>query len=168
MGVALAEAVAGLGVGRARVKWPNDVWVDGRKLAGVLIETGGELGGPVDAVIGVGLNVQMPADWDHGIDQAWADMAGEGGETDRNRVAAGALGALIPALEQFDDHGLDAFLDRFGQLDALAGVPIDVVLPTGRVQGRALGVAGDGALRVALASGGERRFHAGEASLRRS
>lgn len=168
VGVALAEAVAALGVAKARVKWPNDVWVDGHKLAGVLIETGGELGGPVNAVIGVGLNVQMPADWAHGIDQAWTDMAREGGDTDRNRVAAGALGALLAALEQFDAHGLDAFLGRFSQLDALVGAPVDVVAPQGRVQGRALGVAEDGALRVALASGGEQRFHAGEASLRRS
>jgi len=168
VGVALAEAVAALGVVQAGVKWPNDVWVDGRKLAGVLIETGGELGGPVNAVIGVGLNVQMPAGWARGIGQAWTDMANEGGETDRNRVAAGVLGALLPALDQFDAQGLEAFLGRFGVLDALAGEPVDVVLPQGRVHGRALGVAEDGALRVALASGVEQRFHAGEASLRRS
>jgi BirA family transcriptional regulator, biotin operon repressor / biotin---[acetyl-CoA-carboxylase] ligase len=168
VGVALAEAVASLGVAGARVKWPNDVWVAGRKLAGVLIETGGELGGPVDAVIGVGLNVMMPAEQGAGIGQAWTDLAREGGVSDRNRVAAVALGALLPALEQFDREGLGAFLERFSRLDALEGEAVEVVLSQGRVQGRALGVTADGALRMALDAGGERCFHAGEASLRRT
>lgn len=168
VGVALAEAVAGLGVAGARVKWPNDVWVEGRKLAGVLIESGGELGGPVEVVVGVGLNVQMPEDRGCGIDQPWTDLGREGGLTDRNRVAARVLGDLLPALEQFDREGLGPFLGRFEKLDALAGALIEVGLAQGRVQGRALGVAEDGALRVALDEGGERRFHAGEASLRKA
>lgn len=168
VGVAVSEAVAGLGVSQARVKWPNDVWVAGRKLAGVLIETGGELGGPVDAVIGVGLNVLMPEAPAAGIDQAWTDMAREGGDTDRNRVAAAVLEALLDALGRFDDEGLAAFQERFSRLDALAGERIEVVQPQGRVSGRALGVAEDGALRVALDGGGEQRVHAGEASLRKT
>lgn len=168
VGVALAEAAVDLGVADARVKWPNDVWVSGRKLAGVLIETGGELGGPVDVVVGVGMNVLMPEVRGAQIGQPWTDLAREGGATDRNLVAARALGALLPALEQFELEGLGAFLGRFERLDALAGETVDVVLPHGEATGRALGVSGDGALRVALETGGERCFHAGEASLRRA
>lgn len=166
VGVALAEAVASLGVAAARVKWPNDVWVEAHKLAGVLIETGGELGGPVDVVVGVGLNVSMPDKQGAAIGQPWTDMAREGGVADRNRVAAAVLDSLLVTLEQFDRMGLDAFQKRFRRLDALSGEAIEVSLPHGCVHGRALGVADDGALRVAMDSGGERCFHAGEASLR--
>lgn len=166
VGVALAEAVMGLGVVDARVKWPNDVWVGRRKLAGVLIETGGELGGPLDVVVGVGLNVAMPGAGSMGIGQDWTDLVREGGPHDRNVVAAAVLGGLLPALEAFDQQGLSPFLERFACLDALAGADIELELPQGRVRGRAVGVAEDGGLRVALDSGGEQRFHGGEASLR--
>ena len=166
VGVALAEAVAALGVSGAGVKWPNDVWVGRRKLAGVLIETGGELGGPLDVVVGVGLNVAMPEAEGTRIGQDWTDLLREGCRHDRNAVAAAVLGGLLPALEQFDRQGLPPFLERFARLDALAGAPIELASPLGLVRGRALGVADDGGLRVALDSGGEQRFHGGEASLR--
>ena len=75
-GIAAAEALHALGARHVKLKWPNDLVVeDGatlRKLGGLLVEGGGEHGGPVRAVIGLGLNVRMPAAFARDIDQPWS------------------------------------------------------------------------------------------------
>ena len=179
-GVAAAEALHALGLDAVRLKWPNDlVVVDGdrpgpgsgqglRKLGGLLVEGSGEHAGPVRAVIGLGLNVRMPAAYGRAIGQPWVDIAALAGDAlpSRNAIAAALLAALLPALEQFDRDGLSAFLPRHAGLDALAGRDIVLHGGDGDRAGTALGLAPDGALRVRLADGGVRAFHAGEVSVR--
>ena len=169
-GVAVVEALHALGVAAARLKWPNDlVVVDGaglRKLGGILVEGGGEHAGPARAVVGIGLNVHMPAQAAAAIDQPWIDLAacGEAMPT-RNGLAAGVLAQLLPALDRFESGGLAPFLPRYAAHDALAGAQVRVQAGDGEHAGTALGLAADGALRVRVAQG-EREFHAGEVSLR--
>ncbi|RDZ27203.1 bifunctional biotin--[acetyl-CoA-carboxylase] ligase/biotin operon repressor BirA [Lysobacter silvisoli] len=173
-GIAAVEALQDLGYAAVRLKWPNDVVVVGdaglRKLGGLLIEGGGEYAGPARAVIGLGLNVRMPAAAAAAIDQPWCDLHGlsGGAAPARNAVAAAVLARLLPALDEFDGAGLAPFLPRYAALDALAGAAVAVHGGDGRRQhGVALGLAEDGALRVRLDEGGERAFHAGEVSVRR-
>lgn len=169
-GVAAVEALHALGFADVRLKWPNDlVVVDGdglRKLGGLLVEGGGEHGGPVRAVIGLGLNVHMPEAFARDIDQPWCDLDALGGTHARNRVAAGVLSHLLPALAEFDRDGLDPFLARYAALDALAGRGIVVQLHDGSMTAVAEGLAPDGALRVRLDSGAVRVLHSGEVSVR--
>lgn len=173
-GVAVAQALHGLGFAQVRLKWPNDLVVDDRarlqKLGGLLVEGGGELAGAARAVIGLGLNVRMPAAAAQAIDQPWCDLAqlaAPAAAPARNVVAAAVLARLLPALEVFDTEGLAPFLAQYAEFDVLAGR--DVVLHgTGSIEhGTALGLADDGALHVRLADGRERRVHAGEVSIRR-
>ncbi|MDH5835373.1 bifunctional biotin--[acetyl-CoA-carboxylase] ligase/biotin operon repressor BirA [Luteimonas kalidii] len=169
-GVAVVESLRALGIGRAGLKWPNDVVVaDGerlRKLGGILVEGGGEHGGPARAVIGIGLNVRMPDATGAGIDQPWIDLrALHDPPPPRDAVAAALLGTLLPALSAFDREGLAPVLARYAGCDVLAGREVRVQAGDGVHQGMALGLAGDGALRVRTPLG-ERVFHAGEASLR--
>lgn len=165
-GVAVAEALRGCGYAGVGLKWPNDLLADGRKLAGLLVEGGGEHGGPVHAVVGIGINIDLgPAP--EGIDQAWTDLARlSGGTPSRNAVAIAVLDALLPALDRFDRDGLAAFQARYAALDVLAGQPVRVLDSRGGFEGRALGLAADGALRVSSGEG-ERRVYAGEVSVRR-
>lgn len=173
-GIAAVEALQGLGYAAVRLKWPNDLVVldgDGlRKLGGLLIEGGGEYAGPARAVIGLGLNVRMPAVVAASIDQPWSDLSGLAGgrAVARDTVAAALLERLLPALDEFDAAGLAPFLDRYAVFDALAGQAISVHGADATHQGIALGLADDGALRVRLDDGEERRFHAGEVSVRRA
>src|SRR5690606_21256423 len=117
-GVAAAEALHGLGYGRVRLKWPNDLVVPDpasralRKLGGLLVEGGGEHAGPVRAVVGLGLNVRMPATGAASIDQPWCDLAGLGhpAPPSRDALAAALVAHLVPALAQFDRDGLAPFL----------------------------------------------------------
>src|SRR5688572_13442867 len=178
-GIAAAEALQALGVADVRLKWPNDLMVedctqDGaqgggglRKLGGLLVEGGGELGGPARAVIGLGLNVRMPATFAAQIGQPWIDLATLCGQVpSRNMLAAALLARLLPALEAFDRDGLAPFLPRYAALDALAGRTVTVQLHDGERHGTASGIGTDGALRVRLHDGGECAFHSGEVSVR--
>jgi len=166
VGVAIAEALREAGYTDVGVKWPNDLLARGRKLGGILVEGGGEHGGPVRAVIGIGVNVCMPAAIAATIDQAWIDLASLGeGMPSRNALAAQLLDALLPALEQFDREGLAPFLARYATLDVLAGRAITVHGPQGDEHGVAEGIGEDGALRVRVGQA-MRLGHAGEVSVR--
>ena len=169
-GVAAAEALHALGHAGVRLKWPNDlVVVDGqglRKLGGLLVEGGGEHGGPVRAVIGLGLNVHMPESYARAIDQPWCDLDRLGGTLPRNAVAAAVLSHLLPALAEFDRDGLQPFLARYAAVDALAGRAISLHLHDGDMTAVAEGIADDGALRVRLDDGAVRMLHSGEVSVR--
>ena len=170
-GVAAAQALAALAVPGVRLKWPNDLVVEAggglRKLGGILVEGGGEAAGQAHAVVGLGLNVRMPAAAAAAIDQPWAELAALAPGMTRNRVVAALLEALLPALAQFDRDGLTAGLRAaYARWDVLAGRPVQVWAGDGTWQGEACGLAPDGALRVRLADGGERCLHAGEVSVR--
>lgn len=170
-GVAAAQALRACGF-EVHLKWPNDLVVPNvegplRKLGGILVEGGGEHAGPVRAVIGMGINVRMPAAIAAGIDQPWCDLSGlSSTPPDRNRIAAAVLSHLLPALEEFDADGLAPFHARYAALDALAQRPVTLHTATGELHGTALGLADDGALRVRLKDGEERNFHSGEVSVR--
>ncbi len=166
VGVAVAEALRQAGYEAVGVKWPNDLLAQGRKLGGILVEGGGEHGGPVRAVIGIGVNVRMPAPVATTIDQAWTDLAGLGeGAPSRNTLATQLLDTLLPALDQFDRDGLPPFLARYAALDVLAGRAVTVHGPQGDEQGVADGIGDDGALRVRVGQA-VRQVHAGEVSVR--
>ena len=166
VGVAVAEALRQAGYAAVGVKWPNDLLAHDRKLGGILVEGGGEHGGPVRAVIGIGVNVRMPAAVAATIEQAWTDLASlEGGMPSRNTLAAQMLDALLPALDQFDRDGLPPFLARYAALDVLAGRLVTVHGPQGDECGMADGIGEDGALRVKLGNV-VRQVHAGDVSVR--
>ena len=170
-GIAACEALRELGHAQVGLKWPNDLVVaDGhglRKLGGLLVEGGGEHAGAARAVIGLGVNVRMPATMAAGIDQAWIDLAAM---TDapplRNIVVACLLKHLLPALAHFDGNGLSGFLPRFAALDALAGRDVQIHEGAQTWSATSLGIAADGALRVRDGDGRERHVHAADVSLR--
>lgn len=165
-GVAAAEALHACGYPGVRLKWPNDLLLQGRKLGGLLVEGGGEHAGPVRAVIGIGLNIRMPASAAAAIDQPWIDLQQVSTTSpSRNHIAAALLSQLVPTLEQFDREGLAPFGARYAALDALAGQDVAVHLGAETLEGTAMGLAEDGALRVRI-GGSERLFHAGEVSVR--
>lgn len=178
-GIAAVEALHALGYTAVRLKWPNDLVVDiedGRgsnpgqalhKLGGLLVEGGGEHAGPVRAVLGIGVNVRMPRAAARDIDQPWTDLLALRGRPapSRNMVAAALIAHTLPALDCFDREGLAPFLPRYAACDALAGREVDLHAGNGVHNGTVLGLADDGALRVRLREG-ERRFHAGEVSVR--
>ena len=166
VGVCAADALHALGYARVGLKWPNDLLVDGRKLGGVLVEIGGEAGGPLRVVVGLGLNVAMPPSAARDIDQPWCYLASlSPSPPSRQALCIALLDALLPMLARFERDGLAPYAERWARHDVLAGQRVRLQLGDRVVDGEALGIAADGALRLRDATG-VHHHHAGEASLR--
>ena len=144
------------GMEKLRVKWPNDVWLDNRKLAGILLE----LHRPVDAggaqqlVIGLGINVDMPsAEWT-AIDQAATDLVSHGNKgADRNKIISRVLAQLDSDLEQFMESGFACFRAQWQQLDMYYEKEVEVLTGNDKTTGTVKGVSNNGALVLQTKSG---------------
>jgi BirA family biotin operon repressor/biotin-[acetyl-CoA-carboxylase] ligase len=168
-GVATVRALQRAGAHGIRLKWPNDVWLNDRKVGGVLLELRANDGGPAHVVIGVGLNLALSLTARRDIERTGVRAAAV---TDaclqaapRNQVAGMLLDELLRMLEQFQQEGFAPFLGAWMALDALHGRPAEVLAAAGAIAGTVQGVDADGALL--LKSGGKMlRFVSGEVSLR--
>ncbi|KFL37105.1 bifunctional biotin--[acetyl-CoA-carboxylase] ligase/biotin operon repressor BirA [Arenimonas donghaensis] len=166
VGAATAQALHRLGFDRVGLKWPNDLLADGRKLGGILVEIRGDAAGPLQVVVGLGLNVAMPASAGAGIDQPWCDLAALSPTPPRRtELCVALLDALVPLLARFESEGLAPWQDTWARLDLLAGKPVRLEHAGRPIDGIALGIDAEGALRLRTADG-EQRCHAGETSLR--
>jgi len=150
--VAVCEAIESVADVRCAIKWPNDVWIDRRKVSGILIEARF----PRWAVIGIGVNVAIEPD-EFPDDLRWpATSVGGGADVAQVRDALcerlAAWTAATPA------EAVDAFRSR----DALAGRDVEWDGGSGRAQG----VADDGNLLVATEGGETVSLGSGEVSLR--
>lgn len=154
--LAVCEAAEAIAPVSCRVKWPNDVWVDGRKLAGVLIES--RAGREGFAVIGVGLNVAVPDSAFPGELAGTATSLGAG----RGPSVAAALAALNEALGEWVDAPAERVLAEYRARDALSGRP--VAWEEG--EGRAAGIDDSGHLLVEAGGGRRLALGAGEVHLR--
>ena len=166
-GVAVARALASLGIEGVQLKWPNDLLHAGRKLGGILIELHGDGPDSSAAVIGIGLNVRLHTTLRDAIAQAVTDVASISAEVpQRNRLLAATLIELAQVLEQFSGHGFAPLRQEWIDRHAHQGRLVMLSSDDGKtVAGRAAGVAEDGALLVETARGVE-RFVSGELSLR--
>ncbi|HNV88099.1 MAG TPA: biotin--[acetyl-CoA-carboxylase] ligase [Methylotenera sp.] len=166
VGVALMRTLHGFGINQAQLKWPNDVLIDSKKLAGILIELQGDMEGPSAAVIGVGVNLNLPKNVLHNIDQPAIDLASTSVPIDQNELLGVLLKHLADVLSGFEQQGFIGLRDEWLSHHAYHGKPVRMHLPDGRdVQGVVKSVAEDGILLVETALGLQ-RFSAGEISLR--
>ncbi|GIX31511.1 MAG: bifunctional ligase/repressor BirA [Porticoccaceae bacterium] len=161
--VALAVRRALGGDPRLAVKWPNDVLLDGRKVAGILSEIHGDPVGPCLLVVGIGVNLGM-GESGAAIDQPWADLT-ELGRQGRNATAAALLAELLPLLDRFPRSGFEPFREEWNRLDLCRDRPVRVHLAGNPVDGVARGVGPTGALLVET-GGVLRSFQGGEISVR--
>jgi BirA family biotin operon repressor/biotin-[acetyl-CoA-carboxylase] ligase len=171
IGVEVAEALRAVGARETMLKWPNDIVWRHCKLGGLLIQLRLEAGGAASVVVGLGLNLALaPAARDELAASGAAPVAdlheALGGRVVGRNVLAGRLAAAIMrGLETFGRDGFEPFAARWRELDSLAGAEVCVSQAAGRVEGRALGAAADGALRVEV-DGRVERFLAGDVSVR--
>lgn len=167
VGVAVVQALESLGYPGVELKWPNDLYYQGRKLAGILVEMSGSAGASCNLVIGVGLNLAMPAREGERIDQAWSELRHIQPElVDRNLLAARMLGHLQQAMLTFEQQGLSHFVYDWNRLDHFAGRPVRLLMGEQEIRGIARGIDDRGALRLET-SEGIKFYLGGEISLRR-
>jgi BirA family biotin operon repressor/biotin-[acetyl-CoA-carboxylase] ligase len=167
VGVALAEALAMFNV-NVRLKWPNDVLYEGRKLAGILIESASAGRVPHEAswaVIGVGINMALNDELVAQIGRPVANIPWLA-ELEQDMLVATLLSGLAEALQQFEHEGLAAFTPRWNALHAYTGQPV-CILDNGRTLHEGIAVGVDGSGRFLLDSPqGRTAIVAGDVSLR--
>ena len=168
VGVAVRRALSELGCGGVQLKWPNDLQIEGKKIAGILIEMMGDPLGELTVIIGIGINYKLPQDSDEIINQAHTDVASEWPEKEvsRNILCGSVVNQLIIVLLEFERHGLHSFVDEWQQADAMMGQICTLSTVTETYLGRVVGVTQRGALRLLSFAGEEQHFVGGELTLR--
>jgi len=166
VGVGVRRALIDLGLQDVQLKWPNDIYIDGKKLGGILLEIIGDPGGHCTVVVGIGLNVAMPPLAGKKIDQAWTDVESQApSPISRNELTATLIMKLFDLLKDFQGVGFQAYRDEWQEADLLRNLPGTVRTVKAAISGIVLGVDSSGALQLALSNGEVQTFIGGELSL---
>lgn len=169
VGVVCARALHAAGVDGVRLKWPNDLWVQNRKLGGILIEQRGESSGLCRVIVGVGINVAMHKSQAGGIDQPWITvdealaLAGRASAS-RNLLASELLHGLHECLARYTVQGFEPYREEWLSLDAMRDREVQVP-GDDRLRGMGRGIDSSGAFLIETRQG-LRAVHAGDVSLR--
>ncbi|MFZ2169655.1 MAG: bifunctional biotin--[acetyl-CoA-carboxylase] ligase/biotin operon repressor BirA [Methylococcaceae bacterium] len=152
------------------LKWPNDIYSQGKKLGGILIEVSGESDGPCSAVIGLGLNVFLPESQAQPITQAWTDLTKIAGPLPlcRNTLAGALLNHLFPVIAGFETVGIKAYLDEWRRYDCLKDRLATLFIGQQQVEGKVEGIDDSGLLLIKRPDGIVQAFASGEVSFNSS
>jgi len=165
IGIVLAEALQELGAADVRVKWPNDIYLEDRKLAGILVELTGKTGDAAQIVIGAGINLGMRAPAAEAINQGWINLQEAGVTVNRNALSARIVNKLRSALAQFEQDGLMPFVGRWARLDNFIDRPVKLLIGDREIFGIARGIDQQGGL-ILEQDGVRKSWVGGEISLR--
>jgi len=174
VGICLARVLNRYTSEPVKLKWPNDLLIDGKKLAGILVEASGDHLDTSFINLGIGINWQMASDED--IDQHWCNLKDYlltsqsvvkpvSKPMDRNELLIQILLALDGCLQCYCDDGFDYFAKQWSDYSAFIDQPICLETRQGKVFGKEVGINPNGAIRV-MTNSGESIFYSGEVSLR--
>ncbi|MDD2801881.1 MAG: bifunctional biotin--[acetyl-CoA-carboxylase] ligase/biotin operon repressor BirA [Methylococcales bacterium] len=166
IGVAVIRALKIYGIDELGLKWPNDIYSQGKKFGGILVEVSGESGGPCVAVIGLGLNMFLPEAEAEGISQAWTDLNKITGRNDlaRNELAGLLLNELLPVVAEFETLGIKAYLDEWRDYDCLRQKSATLFIANQPFTGIVQGIDDSGMLLIKRPDGSIQTFASGEVS----
>ncbi|MCO6552565.1 MAG: bifunctional biotin--[acetyl-CoA-carboxylase] ligase/biotin operon repressor BirA [Gilliamella sp.] len=161
VGIVIADTLRALSGQDIKVKWPNDLYLNDQKLAGILVELAGKTGDCAHVVIGVGVNLTMTNPDTNIVNQKWANL----GNVDRNLLVAQVAKTLKSQLIEFEKHGLVPFINDWNRLDNFVNRPVKLLIGDNIIRGIAKGINDQGALL--LEQNGKIEAHiGGEISLR--
>ncbi len=165
--VALCKALERSGLHDIVIKWPNDIYWQRKKLAGILVELCGESNSLRSIIVGIGVNYDMRDMSDVAIDQPWTDVKSiaEDKLISRNELVAHLITEVVQALLHWQAHGFEWFLSQWQRYDCVTGQPVEMKTYDGVVRGRGLGIDSTGALLLETDQG-IKRFYSGDVSLR--
>ncbi|WP_193038790.1 bifunctional biotin--[acetyl-CoA-carboxylase] ligase/biotin operon repressor BirA [Pseudoalteromonas nigrifaciens] len=167
VGLAVYDAIKALYNIEVELKWPNDIYLNKQKLAGVLVELDAQPQGPCQLVIGIGINLQMPESFSQHIDQAWTDLSQHTQQLNKNQLVASLTYYLEQRLEQYSESGLQSMHQQWNALNAFAGECVE--LNTGHRSWRGIceGIDSQGGIRIRQ-DGEVKSYYGGEISLRKA
>ncbi|WP_145588401.1 bifunctional biotin--[acetyl-CoA-carboxylase] ligase/biotin operon repressor BirA [Yersinia rochesterensis] len=165
VGIVMAEVLHKLGAGQVRVKWPNDLYLNDKKLAGILVELTGKTGDAAQLVIGAGINLTMRESMTNVISQDWINLQETGVIIDRNKLTAELLSELRLAVVKFENEGLSAFISRWREMDNYLDRSVKLIIGNQEIFGISRGIDQQGALLLEQ-NGNVKPYIGGEISLR--
>lgn len=164
--LAVSDAIKKLFDLDVELKWPNDIYLNGVKLAGILIELEGQVSGPSHSVIGIGLNLKMPEKSAKAIDQPWTDLQSHiETSIDRNELCAAIISCLIERLHLHQEVGLAVMVDEWHQQDVYLNKNVQLITGDRVTKGVCRGINAQGALMLEV-NGEIKPIYGGEVSLR--
>ncbi|MDO7635322.1 MAG: bifunctional biotin--[acetyl-CoA-carboxylase] ligase/biotin operon repressor BirA [Porticoccaceae bacterium] len=172
VGVAVKRALASQGVEGVQLKWPNDIYVTGKKLGGILLEMVGDPAGACSVIVGVGVNVKMPPEQGRRIDQDWTDVEAVLMSQNmprravRSELVAKLVSEITVVLSDYQEKGFAAYRDEWQAADAFYGLRAAIITPKETITGLVRGVDVNGALCLECSDGRVETFIGGELSLR--
>lgn len=166
VGLAVLKTIKELGVADAGLKWPNDILVGDKKLAGILLELVGDPADICHVVIGIGINVNLLPGSTDDIDRPWTSLRAEAGAIqDRNRLVSRLNFHIAEYLHRQRKEGFAALAAEWRSADLWMGRQVQLSAGVGEVEGTSLGIDDKGALRL-FVDGTEHTYSGGELSLR--
>lgn len=163
--IAVERALARLGIEGIGLKWPNDVYANGKKLAGILLEVTGEYSSHCQVVIGIGLNLSLSDDDAARIEQPWAELRSLKPGLSRNQVAAAVLDELLQAVDEFQRDGFAPYQQYWAGRDIYMNKEVRIIAANNEKRGVVKGVNRKGELMLHSERGME-VINAGEISVR--
>jgi BirA family biotin operon repressor/biotin-[acetyl-CoA-carboxylase] ligase len=166
VGLAVYDAINTLYDLPTSLKWPNDIYLNGRKLAGVLVELEGQVEGPCHLVIGIGINLKMPETASEHIDQPWTDLASHVHNLNKNALVAQLTHSLAKRLALYQRSGLSSMVEQWNRVNVYSNEV--VTLSTGMRTWRGVCEGIDTQGGIVLRQDGElKSYYGGEISLRK-
>jgi BirA family biotin operon repressor/biotin-[acetyl-CoA-carboxylase] ligase len=152
---------------KVSLKWPNDLLVGQRKMAGILVEASGDSNDNSFLNIGIGINWDMHLEQAE-IDQPWINLKELlEANVERNQILATILISLDQMLAEYINQGFDKFRADWNEQSAYIGQSVELHTRNGVIIGKEVGVDKTGAIILATKDG-EKNFYSGEVSLRQS
>ena len=147
LGLSTAKVLTSLGISNVSVKWPNDVYIDDRKVCGILVELVSINSDDSAVVIGVGLNYRLTNSYIDLIDKPSTDLVSQGIQKSRSQVLRYLVEKLCEDFRRFMENGFSVFREDFNRIHWLAGRLVEISQGTGTVtSGIVTGVNGEGEL----------------------
>ncbi|OLF51522.1 bifunctional biotin--[acetyl-CoA-carboxylase] ligase/biotin operon repressor BirA [Pseudomonas chlororaphis] len=164
VGLAVMQTLRQFGIVGVGLKWPNDVLVGPKKIAGILLELVGDPADVCHIVLGVGINVNMQKTDE--VDQQWTSMRLESGlQVDRNQLVARLNMMLKAYLARHQLQGFASIQEEWEQNHLWQGRAVSLVAGVNKIDGIVMGIDQQGALRLKV-DGIESVYSGGELSLR--
>ena len=164
VGLAVLSALRAVGLSDAGLKWPNDVLVGNKKIAGILLELVGDPADVCHVVLGIGINVNMRSASE--VDQAWTSVYLESGRmVNRNELISRLNDSLLEYLKRHAAEGFSAIQAQWEQNHLWQGREVSLIAGVHQVDGTVMGIDQQGALRMSV-NGEEKVYSGGELSLR--
>lgn len=164
VGLAVMQTLRSSGVSNAGLKWPNDVLVGNKKIAGILLELVGDPADVCHVVLGIGINVNMQVAQE--VDQQWTSIRLESGQAcDRNALVVELSNQLNTYIRRHQTHGFAGLQAEWAENHLWQGRTVSLIAGNSHIEGVVLGIDNQGGLRL-MVGGVEQVFSGGELSLR--